>query len=372
MSSAFAHTMETLLPQLPRAMELVGVPGLALTLLEDGQPGPTYAFGVKSATTQAPVTAATLFQAASLSKPLFAYGALRLHQEGALALDRPLYAYLPSPELEHDPQLQTITARQVLSHSTGLQNWRLAPTDTLQVAFPPGQRFAYSGEGYFYLQRVIEEITGQSIEAYLQEHVLQPLGMTHSTYLWRQDAEPQIATGHHNRGQTVEAWNARWGRPMLKLAAQGPKPLSAWRYADVLQALPTLHPDLTPLPNNLLPNVAGSLLTTAPEYAQFMSLLLTATPTSQPVAQIRQMMLTPQIPINSALAWGLGWGLEADANQHYFWQWGQNGVFENFAIGNPTAQNGLVILTNSSGGLKLCAWLIRGLTGHEHAAFLWL
>lgn len=270
--------------------------------------------------------------------------------------------------------MQTITARQVLSHSSGLQNWRFTTDDTLQVAFPPGQRFAYSGEGYFYLQRVIEEITGQSIESYLQQQVLQPLGMTRSTYLWRPGYEAQMAAGHYDRGQTVEPWNARLGRRMLDLADQGAKPLATWRYADVVQALPVLHQDLAPLPNNMIPNVAGSLLTTAPEFAQFMGLMLGATAgSSEPQrAHIRQMMLTAQIGINSALAWGLGWGLEADADQHYFWQWGQNGVFENFAIGNLVEQSGLVILTNGSGGLKLCERLVRTLTGHEHSAFLWL
>lgn len=373
MASPFSHRIETLLQELPRAMAIAGVPGLVMTLIEDGQPGPTYAYGVKSTATKAPVTTETIFQAASLSKPLFAYGALRLHMAQDLDLDQPLYAYLPSPDLETDPQLQTITARQVLSHSSGLQNWRFALTDTLQLAFPPGQRFAYSGEGYFYLQRVIEELTGKSIETYLQECVLQPLGMRHSTYLWYPEAEQHIATGHQDRDQTVESWNARWGSRMLALAAQGEKPLAAWRYADVKQALPALHPDLPPLPNNMIPNVAGSLLTTGPDYAQFMSLMLaTPAPNHQQAAAIRQMMLTSQIPLNSALSWGLGWGLETEANQTYFWQWGQNGVFENFAIGNPSIQSGLVILTNSSSGLKLCAWLVRGLTGHEHAAFLWL
>lgn len=355
-------------------MAAAGVPGLVLTLIEDGQLGATYTVGVKSAATPEPLTADTIFQAASLSKPLFAYGALLLHDEGALDLDRPLYAYLPGPELETDPRLQTITARQVLSHSSGLQNWRFAPTDTLQLAFPPGQRFAYSGEGYFYLQRVIEAITGQSIETYLQEQVLQPLGMVRSTYLWRPGYEQQLASGHRQRDQSVEPWNARQGRRMLELAAQAGKPLAEWRYADVIQALPAIHPDLAPLPNNLLPNVAGSLLTTAPEFAQFMRLMV-ADANTEPgplPAHVCRMMLTPQIQINPALAWGLGWGLAMEADQRYFWQWGQNGAFENFAIGNFAEQSAIVILTNGSGGLQLCERIVRGLTGHDHAAFQWL
>jgi CubicO group peptidase (beta-lactamase class C family) len=81
--------------------------------------------------------------------------------------------------------LQEITARHVLSHTSGLQNWRFEQDDLLHAGFPPGERFSYSGEGYFYLQRVVEQITGQAIEAYLQEHVLRSLGMHQSSYIWR-------------------------------------------------------------------------------------------------------------------------------------------------------------------------------------------
>lgn len=84
MLSPVAYNIETLLQQLPRAMEMVGVPGLVLTLIAHGQPEATYAIGVTSTATQEPVTAETIFQAASLSKPLFAYGALLLHGAGAL------------------------------------------------------------------------------------------------------------------------------------------------------------------------------------------------------------------------------------------------------------------------------------------------
>jgi hypothetical protein len=83
-------------------------------------------------------------------------------------------------------------------------------------------------------------------------------------------------------------------------------------------------------------------------------------------------MLTPQARLNSLLAWGLGWGLEYAGDQSYFWHWGETGLFENFALGNPRERSGIVILTNGSGGLKVCERIVRRITGHEHAAFLWI
>jgi CubicO group peptidase (beta-lactamase class C family) len=355
-------------------MEVAGVPGLVMTIIAENQAVSTYAVGVKSTATNEPVAADTVFQAASLSKPVFAYAVLCLHESGGIDLDRPLSSYLPSSDTAHEPQLQGITARHVLSHTSGLQNWRFEADDVLQIAFPPGERFSYSGEGYFYLQRVVERITGQAIETYMQERVLRPLGMLRSSYIWLPEHEQQLAAGHRGQDQPAEAWNAWQGRRMLELAAQWNKPLRDWLYEDVVQALPHIHSELAPLPNNMIPNVAGSLLTTAPEFARFMISMLEAASHAQEQRSKRacRAMLAPQVRLNSALSWGLGWGLEHAGDQRYFWHWGENGLFEHFAVGDPQQRSGVVVLTNGSKGLKLCERIVRSITGHDHAAFLWI
>jgi hypothetical protein len=101
------------------------------------------------------------------------------------------------------------------------------------------------------------------------------------------------------------------------IAAQQHKPLEEWLYADFVAALSQIHADLAPLPNNMIPNVAGSLLTTAPEYAQFMLRLL------DPHDRIAQQMLVPQHKLNSILDWGLGIGLETVNGESCFWHWGR-------------------------------------------------
>ena len=86
----------------------------------------------------------------------------------------------------------------------------------------------------------------------------------------------------------------------------------------------------------------------------------------------RREMLTPQVRINGALAWGLGWGLESVAGSDYFWHWGDNGTFHCFAIGDPSKRSGLAVFTNSNFGPKLYQRIINHATGHDHPAFLWI
>ncbi|HJR81730.1 MAG TPA: serine hydrolase domain-containing protein, partial [Anaerolineales bacterium] len=257
-------------------------------------------------------------------------------------------------------------ARQALTHTTGLQNWRFNDEDKLAFDFQPGTNFSYSGEGFFYVQRVIEQITGQSIESALQERVLRPFGMASSSYIWRAEHENRISRGHRDRGQKAEPWNAWQGRRLLAIAAKKNKPLDEWLYTDFVEALPQVHKELSPLPNNMIPNVAGSLLTTISDYAQFVLRLL------DPSDEVARLMLVPQYKLNRVISWGLGIGLEKIENRTCFWHWGENGIFENFMFGDPESGSGILILTNGSRGLRISERILRELTGHSLAAFLWI
>ena len=347
-------------------MEVASVPGIALSIMEEHKITETQVFGVKNSETREPVSTDTVFQAASLSKPVFSYGVLSLVQEGKFNLDRPLHEYLPLPEADEVPQLKQITARQALTHTTGLQNWRFDIEDKFEFAFEPGKGFSYSGEGFFYIQRVIEQITGQSIESFLQERVLRPMGMDHSTYIWNAEHETSMSMGHRDRGKKSNPWNMWQGRKLLEIAAQKNKPLGQWMYSDFVEALPQVHANLSPLPNNMIPNVAGSLLTSAPEYARFMINLL------DPNNEIARQMLTSQHRLNSLLSWGLGIGLEDVSGKTCFWHWGDNGVFGNFMFGNPVTGDGIVILCNDIRGLFLCERILREVNGHDLYSFLWI
>jgi len=144
----------------PGLLRASSVPGLSLAVVRNGRVALTPAYGVKNETTREPVSPDTIFEAASLSKPVFAYGVLLLAREGRLDLDAPLTRYTETPPVPGDPRLEGITARLVLSHSTGFPNWRPGRwTDApgpLTIDFDPGTRFGYSGEGYEYLRLAVE------------------------------------------------------------------------------------------------------------------------------------------------------------------------------------------------------------------------
>jgi CubicO group peptidase (beta-lactamase class C family)/Flp pilus assembly protein TadD len=325
------------------------IPGLSIAVIREGKIVWKQAFGQKNAhpsatstrdgRTDGPVRDDTLFPAASMGKPVFAYIALRLVDRGILDLDRPLYEYLPNPRLEQDDRYKRITARMVLTHSSGLPNWGGTP---LKLLFAPGEQFSYSGEGFVYLQAVVEKLTGQSLEALAKQEVFGPLRMTHTTYAW----SPALA------GNLVSG----------KLVTDYPE---------------TVH--------NPHARAADSLLTTPEDYARFVLAIINGTGLKPETAermltpQIRapQWMFTPQIPAAkreapSSIYWGLGWGLEERDAGRYFWHTGDNEAWRCFVIASREKQEGLVYFTNTQDGLSIVSALVTAILGGKHPSVDWI
>lgn len=168
------------------------VPGLAIALIRDGKVAWTEGFGVANTITRRPVTRDTLFEVASNSKVVTAYIALRLVDQGRLSLDEPLNAYLDEPWLPPSEYRDTITLRHVLSHTSGLGHL----TTSRASIFAPGRGYSYSAIGFQYLQAVIEEVTGQSLEDVAQEMVFEPLGMSSSSFVTAGEIRARTANGH--------------------------------------------------------------------------------------------------------------------------------------------------------------------------------
>lgn len=360
---------EAFVKSLPQLMEWANVPGLAVALVKGGRPSWSRGFGVTKAVESTPVATDTLFGAASLSKPVVAYALLRMRDDGLIDLDRPLVNYCPYEGLPVGDNAKLITARHALSHSSGLQNWRFAPTDKLEFAFRPGEGFQYSGEGFYYLLRVIEHITGCGFEEYMQERVLKPLGMTNSTYLWTPAAEQKMSWGHNGRMRPTEAFNAQRGRLMFATAEKWKKPVETWKHEDVVKAIVESNKDASTFPNFLLPNSAGSLLTSIDQYALFLSRLLKPQGDTLDIsAASRREMFTSQTKINSSVSWGLGVGLENYAGRNHCWHWGDNGNFKAFMIGDIASASGLVVFTNGQNGHKIWQRIVTEAMGRDHPA----
>jgi CubicO group peptidase (beta-lactamase class C family) len=302
-------------------MNRYGVPGATIGILRGGKVVENAAYGVKSTASNEEVRSDTIFEAASLSKPVFAYAVLWMAQRGELDLDKPLIDDVDRPEIARDPRVRKITARVVLSQSSGLPNWRAADKP-LSIDFTPGETFSYSGEAFVWLQRVVEKISSRGLADFMRERVLAPFGMTNSSYIWRPHFAAQASEGHDANGKIVRT--------------------RLWEYT----------PDKAPkLPSGVdvallaIPNAATSLYTTAIDYGNFVSRVLANPPKG---------MLTPVTKVNDRIDWGLGCGLQHTPEGDAFWHWGNNGVYRGFALAYPADGRGMVILTNSQNGLLFC------------------
>jgi CubicO group peptidase (beta-lactamase class C family) len=348
-----------------RLMRLANVPGMAIAEV-GGRRMEARGYGVRRAGTEDVVTEDTVFEAASLSKPVFAYLVLGLEREGVIDLGRPIGDYLALPNRE-DARARTITARHLLSHSGGWRNWRFAREHVLTADFEPGSRFSYSGEGFAWLSRVVETLTGTAWPVLVRERVFAPLGMESSAWVWHPALDARLASPHSGRGDPQESYNVRTARAFRALEAEWGRPLEEWMAADVERAFARVSPDQPPFPNFTVPNAAASLATTARDYGVFLRHLLTDG------APVLARMMEPQVRLNEALQWGLGIGLEEmEDGRTLFWHWGDNPGFKNFVVGDPAAGRATVVFANANSGRSVYERIVRGRTGTDHPAFLWI
>jgi CubicO group peptidase (beta-lactamase class C family) len=337
---------KSLIPQLeriiPQLMKEGDVPGLSIALIRDAKVFWHQSFGVKNADTKEPVRDSTVFEAASLSKPVFAYAVLKLVDSGKLELDRPLSTYLSDAYLQNDERVNLITARMVLAHTTGFQN-EATPERPLKIYFKPGEKFSYSGEGFLYLQKVVERITGEPLDVFMKKTVFEPLGMTSSSFVWQDRYETLKANGHKASG----------------VVSQKRRPTVARSYSG-------LH-------------------TTALDYSKFVIAIINGTGLRK---ETTGQMLKAQVRLEEScfscierspgrlsqnLSWGLGWGLERTETEDAIWHWGDNnGEFHNFIMAYPKEKLGIVIFTNSGNGLSIIPEIVSQITRRVHPAFSWM
>jgi CubicO group peptidase (beta-lactamase class C family) len=326
---------------IPKLMEGSAVPGLSIALVEDGQLLWRRAFGVRDNITKAPVRHETLFEAASVSKTAFAYAVMKLCENGVLNLDTPLVKYGAPPLLEGDPRTEQITARHVLSHTSGFQDFR-SRKEPLKIHFSPGEKFLYSGEGYYYLQSAVTHLTGHvdrndcakyecdlevcgtDIEAYLKRTLLQPFGMEASGYLWNDILAEHSASPHDAEG-----------RPSAK---KRPRPPDVARYGS-----------------------CGGLHTSATEYAKF--LIEIVNPKESAAFRLTRNsldeMLRPQIKlpktekIDGADSWALGWAVQERKTGNVIVHSGGQAGFQSLTMASVGRKSGFIVLTNSDTGWKV-------------------
>lgn len=305
------------------------IPGLSLAVIREGKLFWYHGFGVKNIKTGQPVSNDTIFEAASISKLVFTYAVFKLVEQGKLDLDTPLMNYVTDEYIEkeflkgkiEDQRLRKITPRIVLCHSSGFPNWRRRK---LEITFDPGTKYSYSGEGYVFLQRIVEKITGKELNDFMTEMVFKPLGMKDSSYVWQDKYEQKAASGH-----TMKDVNSI-SKPNRSIAA-------------------------------------ASLLTTAHDLAILVAAILNDQGLKK---ETITLMLKPAIKTEKSdqVLWGLGPGLVKTNCGDAFFQWGDNGDFKGFCIAFKKQKAGLVYLSNSSSGLSIAKDIVAQALGADISA----
>lgn len=301
------------------AMRLHPVPGMTAAAIRNGRIESSCFMGVRD-DRDTPMGKDVLFEAASLTKSLFATLFLRLCGRGAAALDEPVLTQLPSARWSDDPRFSEITPRMILCHSSGLPNWENRP---LKLLFAPGTSYSYSGDGYYLLQHLAEVKTGKELPELFQEEFFQPWGLNASG-VWTPEVGARMSCGFNERGEVIKR------RDAPDLSGCAPEPNAAW-----------------------------SLYANAEIYAGFLCQMIHRRGDLN--EKLFREMTSRQSKAGGGIFWGLGWGIP-EAQPSVLWHWGDNTGFKSFAVWDRDTGDGLTVFTNSDAGVPFYMELCRRMT----------
>lgn len=336
-----------------RLLKAAEVTGAGITIFNAGKVAYSKAYGFRDTEKKLPLTPDSVMGAASLTKATFAYLVMQLVEQRVLDLDEPVQNYLPKPlpeydsyrDLAGDPRYKKITARMLLSHTSGFPNLRWLNADhKLNINFEPGSRYAYSGEGIQLLQLVVEIVTKTPLQDLMPARLFKPLGMTRTSMVSEDHFENDCANGYDE-----------WGRSL------------GFQQRRTAEA-------------------AGSMQTTLRDFSAFLEVMMAGKGLSK---SARDLMLSPQIRIASKhqfptlektatdanrairLSYGLGWGLYWSPYGKAFFKEGHDNGFRNYAVVFDKPKHGVLILTNSSNGEGIFKELLETLLHDTFTPIEW-
>lgn len=203
-------------------MSLYDIPGSSIALVKGGELVWSGAYGYADKMNGRQLTTDTPMRVQSISKPITAWGVMKLVEQGSIELDAPIMRYFKNwrfPE-SYFP-VEQVTVRQLLSHTGGLPLGDISSTYSPHEEMPslrekltkeailvrePGNAFSYSNAGYNLLELLIEEVTGQSFAEYMMQEILIPLGMSSSTFIWNERFDPAVPVGYGLNGKPVSVY----------------------------------------------------------------------------------------------------------------------------------------------------------------------
>jgi len=327
---------------LSERMAELHVPGVSIAVIHGGKIEWAQGFGVATVG-GGPVTAETLFQAGSISKPVAAMAALRLVQQGKLNLDADINTYLTSWKLPASPVAagKPVTLRELLTHTGGttvhgfpgyaagepvptlvevLDGTKPANTAAIRVETAPGTKWNYSGGGFTIMQQSLIDVTKTPFPQLMHDTVLTSIGMTHSTYQQSLPAE----------------WRAKAATPY---DGEGkPIPGGAHTYPEMAAA------GLWTTPTDLARYVIENQLSLEGKANHVLS------------AEMTKQMMTAGMG-----KWGLGVQIGGSASRPYFAHNGDDAGFEASFVGYEQGGDGAVVMTNAQGGGRIAEEVMRSI-----------
>ncbi|MCH2192817.1 serine hydrolase domain-containing protein [Kordia sp.] len=299
-------------------MDSLKMPGLSIAIINDSKLAYHQTFGVSNLETEKKITTTSIFEGASLSKPIFAYFVLKMVDKGIIDLDEPLHTYLEHPGIAENSieKSKLITARMILSHSSGFPNFSRG--QKVELPFTPGEGFVYSGEGYQYLAAIIGKLHNVGWKAKFNEifekEVTKPLGMQHTSFLWNAYLAENKVYGHF-KGKPTKNDHGQWS-------------------GKTFNAFSSIHSE-------------------ASEYAKFIIAMLKREGLSE--ASFDEMLQAHNhFSVDNELrketgqtGWGLGFAQKPTPNGLMHLHTGNNHDFQAYTMFVPKQQYGLVIFTNS-------------------------
>ena len=292
------------LSKLPNLMSENKVPCVSICFIEDGEVTHAEVYGELRKGVPAPQN--TVFNIASMTKPIVAVLTLKLVESGQWNLDYPVYKYWIDPDVRNDSLLKKLTTRHILTHQSGLPNWR--GSNKLKFDFEPGTKYQYSGEGFEYLRKALENKFNSSLSSIADSVLFRPLGMSSTFFASNDSIRNRMAFGHDGNNIVYEG--------------------QTWNQV----------------------NAAGSILTTAENLGKFVIYVMNGAGLSQ---ALFNEMVRPQVQLKEHVAKGLGWGLISDlpGNEYAMEHGGSNPGFQSMMIILPNSKRAIVVLTNSDNGM---------------------
>src|SRR6218665_164631 len=295
------------------------IPTLGIGVIENGKLQQVKVFGEISKGVSAPFN--TIFNVASLTKPVTAMVTLKLVSLGKWDLDESVYKYWIDPDIANDPLNKKLTTRLILSHQTGFPNWRwTTENNKLNFQFEPGTKYQYSGEGMEYLRKALEKKFNKSLQQLANELIFQPLKMNDTRYIWDKNLDTsRLAIGYDKDGKVYETVK------------------------------------------NTTPNAADDLLTTIEDYGKFLVSAMNGDGLSK---KVFEEMTKNQVASTKGKHFGLGFEIYDLGNEEYALSHGgsDKGV-QTIVFIFPKTKQGILIFTNSDTGTSVYENLLKHYLG---------